>query len=44
MHLVSLQQEIDAANANPPTVDPTDNSAATSDSASDPIRQITYNN
>jgi hypothetical protein len=28
--LVSLQQEIDAANANPPTVDPSDNSAATS--------------
>jgi|SaaInl59LU_5_DNA_1037362.scaffolds.fasta_scaffold02012_3 hypothetical protein len=27
--LRSLQQEIDAANANPPTVDPTDNSAAT---------------
>ena len=27
--LASLQQEIDAANATPPTVDPTDNSAAT---------------
>ena len=27
--LKSLQQEIDTANANPPTVDPTDNSAAT---------------
>jgi hypothetical protein len=27
--LASLQQEIDAANANPPTSDPTDNSAAT---------------